>query len=175
MAPAVPRPADRMDPSPLRPLVAELAASERFRAFADALPAHARVSEPALPLVIASLYETLGRLLVCLLPEDEHARDAADAVSWYVDAARVALLPSRGVRWDSGLEPPAHLVGERARALAVLESGGLVLASARALAEGMPPSGARPLPIRLTHGDELDLDQVVGALALAGYERVERV
>ena len=29
-------------------------------------------------------------------------------------------MPSRGVRWESGLEPPPHLVGERARALDVL-------------------------------------------------------
>ena len=48
---------------------------------------------------------------------------------------RVPLLPSRGVRWGSGLAPPPHLVGERARALDVLERGGLVCASALALAE----------------------------------------
>ena len=47
----------------------------------------------------------------------------------------------------SGLEPPPHLVGERARALDVLADGGLVCASAAALAEGMPPFGARPLPV----------------------------
>ena len=60
----------------------------------------------------------------------------------------VALFPSRGVRWESGLEPPPHLVGERARALDVLERGGLVCVSAAALAEGMPPgrgaAGAAP-------------------------------
>ena len=49
------------------------------------------------------------------------------------------MLPSRGVRWDSGLQPPPHLVGERARALDVLERGGLVVVSATAIAEGMPP------------------------------------
>ncbi len=164
-----------MDPTALRPLVAELAASERFRAFADALPVAARVSEPALPLVLAALFESLARPLVCVLPEDEQARDAADAISWYVDASYVALLPSRGVRWDSGLEPPAHLVGERARALAVLDGGGMVLASARALAEGMPPTGARPSPLRVADGDELELEHIVETLAFAGYERVERV
>ena len=168
-------PASCMDPFALRPLVAELASSEGFRAFVDALPADARVSEPALPLVLAALRETLDGPLVCLLPEDEQARDAADAVGWYVDPERVALLPSRGVRWDSGLEPPAHLVGERARALAVLEAGGIVFASARALAEGMPPPTARPAPIRIAGGDQLDLEELVESLALAGYDRVERV
>ncbi len=164
-----------MDPSPLRPFVVELAASERFRAFVDALPANARVSEPALPLVLATLFETLGRSLLILLPEDEHARDAAEAVGWYVEPAHVALLPSRGVHPDSGLEPPAHLVGERSRALTVLAQGGLVLASARAVAEGMPPLEARPVPIQLAQGDELDLEEFGTTLVLAGYERVERV
>ena len=122
----------------------ELLQSERLQEFAAALPTRARVSEPALPLVLAALHEQLGRALVCLLPEDADARDAAEAAAWFLGEERVALLPSRGVRWDSGLEPPPHLVGERARALDVLARGGLVCASAAALAEGMPPSGGAP-------------------------------
>jgi transcription-repair coupling factor (superfamily II helicase) len=163
-----------MDQSPLHGLVAELAVGGRFRAFAEAFPADARVSEPALPLLLAALHETLGRPLLCLLPEDEHARDAAEAVGWYAGASRVGLLPSRGVRLDSGLEPPVHLVGERARALVVLANGGLACASARALAEGLPPEEWRPAPIRIAVGDEPGLDALVEALALAGFERVER-
>ena len=164
-----------MDPTPLRPLLAELAASESFLAFVDALPTAARVSEPALPPVLAALYDTLERPLLVLLPEDEHARDAAEAVGWYLDPERIGLFPSRGVSRESGLEPPAHLVGERARALDVLAAGGFVFASARALAEGLPPSDARPAPIRLAPGQEVGLDHLVESLALAGYERVERV
>ena len=80
--------------------------SERFRAFVDDFPANARVSEPALPLVLATLHATLDRPLICLLAEDEEARDTAEAVGWYADPARVALLPSRGVGPGSGLEPP---------------------------------------------------------------------
>ena len=59
-------PAGRMDPptSPLNGLVEELAASERFRALVDDFSDHARVSEPALPLVLAALHATLGRPLV---------------------------------------------------------------------------------------------------------------
>ena len=161
--------------SALSALVAELAASERFRAFASGLPADARVSEPALPLLLATLHATLDRSLVCLLSEDEEARDLAEAVGWYTDSTAVALLPSRGVRLGSGLEPPAHLVGERARALDVLDAGGLVCVSARALAEGIAPAAERPDTIRLAHGEGHDLDSLVEELALAGYERVERV
>jgi transcription-repair coupling factor (superfamily II helicase) len=170
-------PAEVMDQaaSPLHSLVTTLAESEGFRAFAADFPAHARMSEAGLPLVLAALFEERGGPLLCLLPEDEHARDAADAVAWYVDPARVALLPSRGVGIGSGLEPPAHLVGERARALDVLAAGGLVAASARALAEGMPPPAARPDPVRIAIGDEVGFEALVEALTLAGYEHAERV
>jgi transcription-repair coupling factor (superfamily II helicase) len=167
-------PAKRMDRSPLHGFVDELATSDRFRAFADAFPAAARVSEAALPLVLATLHATLERPLLCLFPEDEQARDAADAVAWYVDPTSVGLFPSRGVRPESGLEPPAHLVGERARALAVLSAGGFVCGSALALAEGLPPEDARPASVALASGLELTLEELVEALTLAGYERAER-
>jgi transcription-repair coupling factor (superfamily II helicase) len=152
----------------------ELAESDRLRAFAEALPTRARVSEPAVPLLLAALHETLNRSLLVLLPEDADARDAAEAAGWFLGEERVALLPSRGVRWDSGLEPPPHLVGERARALDVLAAGGLVCASAAAVAEGMPPPHARPEPIALAVGDEPGTEGLAESLALAGYERVEQ-
>jgi transcription-repair coupling factor (superfamily II helicase) len=164
-----------MDRPVLHPLALELAASERLSAFAEALPTRARVSEPALPLVLAALHERLGRSLLVVAPEDADARDAAEAAGWFLGEGRVALLPSRGVRWDSGLEPPPHLVGERARALDVLAGSGLVAASATAIAEGMPPPDARPQPVAVAVGDEPGLDALVERLALTGYERVEQV
>jgi transcription-repair coupling factor (superfamily II helicase) len=163
-----------LQPPVLAPLVRELAESDRLRAFAEALPARARVSEPALPLLLAALHETLGRSLLVLLPEDTDARDVAEAAGWLLGEEHVALLPSRGVRWDSGLEPPPHLVGERARALDVLGAGGLVCASAAAVAEGMPPPEARPEPIPLDVGAEPGTEGLAESLALAGYERVEQ-
>ncbi len=164
----------------------ELAASERLNAFAEDIEAthqglaievsdrkgpRARVSEPALPLLLAALHIRLARGLVVVLPEDADARDAAEGSAWFLGGDVVALLPSRGVRWGSGLEPAPHLVGERARALDVLAAGGLVIASASALSEGMPAPGARPVPLRLPEDAGDDLTE---RLALAGYERVER-
>ncbi|HEY8407068.1 MAG TPA: transcription-repair coupling factor, partial [Gaiellaceae bacterium] len=68
-----------------------------------------------------------------------------------------------------------HLVGERARALHVLAHGGIVVASARGLAEELPPPDARPQPIELRAGAETGVDGLAEELALAGYARVERV
>ena len=163
-----------MDRPVLNAFVRELLALERLQSFADALPARARVSEPVLPLLLATLHDHLDRGLVCLLPEDADARDAAEAAGWFVGQDRVALLPGRGVRWGSGLEPPPHLVGERARALDLLGRGGLVCASATALAEGVPPVATRAEPVSLDVGAEPGLDGLAESLALAGYERVDR-
>jgi transcription-repair coupling factor (superfamily II helicase) len=163
-----------MDQPILYPFVRELRESERLRAFAEAFPAPARVSEAALPLLLAALHEELSGPLVVLAPEDADARDAAEGAAWFLSEVRVALLPSRGVHWGSGLDPAPHLVGERARALDVLAAGGLVCASAAALAEPLPPPDARPVPLRIAPGEEISLEQLSESLALAGYERVER-
>jgi transcription-repair coupling factor (superfamily II helicase) len=163
-----------MDQPILHPFVEALRESERLKTFAEAFPAAARVSEPALPLLLAALHEELDRPLVLLAPEDQDARDAAEGAAWFLGEERVAMLPSRGVHWGSGLDPAPHLVGERARALDILAAGGLVVASAAALAEPMPPVAARPEPIRLAIEQEISLEQLSESLALAGYERVER-
>jgi transcription-repair coupling factor (superfamily II helicase) len=164
-----------MDRPVLNSFVRELVDDERLAAFAEALPTRARVSEPALPLLLAALHSRLERGLVCVFPEDADARDAAEAAGWFLGDELVALFPSRGVHWGSGLEPPPHLVGERARALDVLARTGLVCASAAALAEGLPPVGQRPQALALAPGDEPGIEQLAEHLALAGYERVERV
>jgi len=156
-------------------LVERLRDDERFQHYAAAFPERARVSEPVLPLLLAALHAELGRGLVALLPEDADARDVAEAAGWFVGDDIVGLFPSRGVHYGSGLEPPPHLVGERARALEVLARGGLVCASATAVAEGVPPPEARPSTLRVAPGDEPGLDGLAEQLASAGYERVERV
>jgi transcription-repair coupling factor (superfamily II helicase) len=164
-----------MDHPVLHSFVRELVENERLAEIVEALPTRARVSESALPLLLASLHERMGQGLVVLLPEDADARDAAEGAAWFLGDDAVGFLPSRGVAWESGLAPAPHLVGERARALHVLERGGLVCASARALAEGRPPAAARPEPVEVRPGSETGVEGLGESLALAGYERVERV
>jgi transcription-repair coupling factor (superfamily II helicase) len=164
-----------MDRPVLHAFVREVADLERLAELTEALPTRARVSESALPVVLASLVEKLERPLVCLLPEDNDARDAAEAAAWFLGEEQVGFMPSRGVSWESGLEPPPHLVGERARALAILARGGLVCASARSLAEPLPPPRTRPEPLELAAGRLLGVEALSELLAIAGYERVDRV
>ncbi len=169
---------DADDAPPLAALVRELASHERMRAYASAGPgARARVSEPLFPLVASALWVVLEPAggLVCLVPEDADARDLAEAAGWYVGAGRVGLFASRGVSFESGLTPPPHLVGERARALEVLAAGGLVFASALGFAQGLPPALERAETMRLAVGDEPGVDGLAEKLVLAGYERVDRV
>ncbi|HEU4450058.1 MAG TPA: transcription-repair coupling factor [Gaiellaceae bacterium] len=155
----------------LAPIARALAESERLRELlAD--PADTRVSEPILPLFLAALHLARGGPLVCVLPGDGEARDAAEGAAWFLGEESVGLFASRGVRWGSGLEPPPHLVGERARALEVLAAGGLVCASAVGAAEGIPPERARSEPIVVRPGEEPGVDGLAERLALAGYERV---
>jgi transcription-repair coupling factor (superfamily II helicase) len=161
--------------TPLAVLVDELRRSERFAAFVRGFPIRARVSEPAFPLVAAALHEELARALLVLVPGDADARELAEAISWFRGSDAVAYLPSRGVAPGSGLAPPPHLVGERFRALDVLRADGLVVVSAPALAQGMPPPDERPESVPLVVGSEPGLDALAEALSRAGYERVDRV
>src|SRR6478735_1869737 len=75
-----------MDRPVLHAFVRELVDHERLAELAEALPTRARVSESALPLLLASLHERLEpeRGLVVLLPEDADARDAADGAAWFL-------------------------------------------------------------------------------------------
>src|SRR5580704_10134739 len=164
-----------MDRPTLSPLLDRLRADPRLPGLARALPTRVRVAEPVLALVLAALHAELGRGLSVLVPEDADARDLAEAIAWFAGEDQVGLLPSRGVGVGSGLQPPPHLVGERARALEVLGRGGLVCVSALALSEPMVAPDARPAPLRLERGAEPGIDGLAEALAYAGYERVERV
>src|SRR5215210_4273401 len=158
----------------LNPLARALAETDRLRAFAAA-PDRARVSAALLPLFLAAVWTARDGGLICLLPDDADARDAAEAAGWYLGEDRVGLLASRGVRWETGLRPPPHLVGERARALEILAGGGLVCASALGVADLLPPPRSRPETMHVQVGSEPGSEELASELALAGYERVERV
>jgi hypothetical protein len=162
-----------MDRPTLYPLAQGLAEHERLGAFVSALPAtSARVSEPALPLVLAAAQLRLGRALFVILPDDEDARDAAEAAAWYRGAEAVAFMPGRGVT-GSGPRLPAHLVGEP-------PCGGDRAWGPRVRLGGrgrhaMCRNDDAPKPVAVEVGDARGHEELVTSLVLAGYERVEQV
>jgi transcription-repair coupling factor (superfamily II helicase) len=150
-----------------------------FARIAAAGVPRARVSPPMLPLLAAALWRTREQLtprgLVVVVDDDEAAHALAESAAPYLPAAAVAYLPSRGAAYGSGLEPAAHLVGERALALDALAQGGLVAVSADALVERIAPVERRPPMVELDLGAEPGFDAVVELLAAAGYERIATV
>jgi transcription-repair coupling factor (superfamily II helicase) len=156
--------------------------SDEFAAFAriaaDGVP-RARVSPPMLPLLAAALWRSRAELtprgLVVVVDDDEAAHTLAESVAPFLPDAPVAYLPSRGTGYGSGIEPAAHMVGERALALEALAGGGLVAVSADALIERIQPRDRRPAAVELERGAEPGLGEVVELLAAAGYARTDTV
>ena len=122
-----------------------------------------------MPLVLAALHGELDRGLVVLLPEDADARDAAEAAAWFLGPEQVALLPSRGVHWGSGLDPHRISSASAPEPSTYSPLEGWSPPLPRPSPKDMPPAGERPEPIRLPIADDL-----AERLALAGYEQVER-
>jgi transcription-repair coupling factor (superfamily II helicase) len=139
----------------------------------------ARVSEPILAALVAALWRSREgaqpRALAVLVADDDAARALAESAAAYLPPDTAAFLPSRGVGWGSGLDPAPHLVGERYRGLHALAEGGLVAVSADALIERIEPPGRRPAAVGLRLGEEMPFDDLVRALADAGYERAAAV
>ena len=168
------------DPADLESVVAAYAETESVQLFATRIGSTAsfaaRTSEAVLPLLVAALHRCRRdedrAALTVVVDDDDGARDLAGAVAAFAPCTPVGYLPGRGVEWGSGLEPPPHLVGERARALGVLAEGGIVAASATALVEYLPDPARRPPAIALARGEAHDRDALVQALVAIGYERV---
>jgi hypothetical protein len=101
---------------------------------------------PALPLVLAALQEELGRgLLIAAAPRTQtpatqrkaHRGSSAPTGLPAPEPRRLARL---------GLEPPPHLVGERARALDCPRRRRARVRVGSRAREGMPPLADRPRP-----------------------------
>ncbi|MEA2134203.1 MAG: hypothetical protein QOC68_2112, partial [Solirubrobacteraceae bacterium] len=144
--------------------------------------ARAFVSQSLRPFLIAAVADRdVRRPTVVVAGDDRAARDlAADLRAW-LRPRPVRFYPSRGVAYESHLAPPAHLVGLRVAALdAVLDASPgaeapVVVVSAVALSEKVPDPELRPHGFALEVGELLDLDETVGKLVAAGYERVDQV
>ena len=167
----------------LRPLLSHFSGDRDGAALARD-GGRAFVSASLRPYVLAALAdEDPGRPALVVAGDDRQARDLAGDLRAWLHPRRVRFYPSRGVAYESHLTPPPHLVGLRVAALdALLETDAgatgdapVVVVSAVALSEKVPDPQLRPHSFCLRVGDLLDLDECMGELVAAGYERVDQV
>jgi transcription-repair coupling factor (superfamily II helicase) len=152
---------------------------ERLVRAAAASPQAAFVSGSLRPFVVAALLQSegfAGRPALVVAGDDRAARDLAADLRAFL-GPDVRFYPARGVRYESHLAPPPHLVGLRIAALDALtaERPAIVVASAVALMERVPDPELRPHGFTLRVGEELDLDETLERLVECGYEREEQV
>ena len=154
--------------------LAEAARGQSQRAF---------VSSSLRPYLLAVLADAdPSRPALIVAGDDRQARDLAADLKQFLHPRPVRLYPSRGVRYESHLAPPPHLVGLRIAALdALLDQGSsdggaaVVVAGAVALAEKVPDPALRPHGFHVEKGELLDLDETSAQLVACGYHRVDQV
>src|SRR5437764_6342794 len=135
------------------------------------------VSASLRPYLLAALLDSSPeRPALVVAGDDRAARDLAADLKQFLSPRTVRFYPARGVRYESHLAPPPHLVGLRVAALDSLQSGpAVVVASAAALAEKVPDPALRPHGFTIEKGGVIDLEETADQLANAGYERVDQV
>src|SRR5437763_12335138 len=118
---------------------------------ARAAPQRAFVSASLRPYLLAALLDAdPARPALVVAGDDRAARDLAADLKAFLAPRPVRLYPARGVRYESHLAPPPHLVGLRVAALDALladpqpaDDAAVVVASAVALAEKVPDPALR--------------------------------
>jgi transcription-repair coupling factor (superfamily II helicase) len=165
----------------LRQLLTYAHDDDAVAAFAGA-PAGERafVSQSLRPYLLAALVDRDPRRPALVVAgDDRSARDLAADLRAFLAPRPVRLYPARGVRYESHLSPPPHLVGLRVAALEALagaaDEAPVVVASAGALAEKVPDPELRPRGFTIERGGLLDLEETAEQLVACGYERVEQV
>src|SRR2546421_267927 len=149
---------------------------------ADGPPERAFVSASLRPYLLAALLdEDPQRPALVVSGDDRAARDLAADLKAFLAPRLVRFYPARGVRYESPLAPPPHLVGLRVAALEALssepgeEGAAVVVASAGALAEKVPDPELRPQGFAIEKSELLDLEETASRLAACGYERIDQV
>jgi transcription-repair coupling factor (superfamily II helicase) len=165
----------------LRQLLTYAHENESVAALAEAArtePQRAFVSASLRPYLLASLLDAEPeRPALVVTGDDRAARDLAADLRAYLGPRPVRFYPARGVRYESHLVPPPHLVGLRIAALDALlgEGSAVLVASAVALAEKVPDPALRPRGFEIERGGLLDLEETAERLVACGYARVDQV
>ncbi|MEA2445465.1 MAG: hypothetical protein QOJ12_2757, partial [Thermoleophilales bacterium] len=175
----------------LRQLLSYAHRDSAVAALADAAanggePQRAFVSASMRPYLLAALLDAEpDRPALVVAGDDRAARDLAADLRAFLNPRPVRLYPARGVKYESHLAPPPHLVGLRVAALDALiaatdgdaapDGAAVVVASAEALAEKVPDPDLRPRGFTIEKGGLLDLEETTEQLVACGYERVDQV
>jgi transcription-repair coupling factor (superfamily II helicase) len=170
----------------LEPILQKACESEELQRLAReaaAAPQRAFVSASLRPFLVAGLLASpqfAEKPAIVVAADDRSARDLALDLRAFLGPEAVRFFPARGVRYESQLAPPPHLVGLRIGALdALLESAegrpAVVVASAVSLMERIPDPELRPHGFAIATGEELDLAETLERLVACGYEREEQV
>src|SRR3954454_3324886 len=133
------------------------------------------------PFLLAGLLDLdPKRPALVVAGDDRAARDLAGDLKAYLAPRPVRFYPARGVRYESSIAPPPHLVGLRIAALDALVDppdgdAAVVVVSATALSEKVPDPELRPHGFTLDKGGQIDVRQTLDRLVACGYERVDQV
>src|SRR4051794_35617607 len=141
-------------------------------------PQRAFVSASMRPYLLASLLDSdPERPALIVAGDDRAARDLAADLKVYLAPRPVRFYPARGMRYESHLAPPPHLVGLRIAALDSLldDQAAVLVTSAVALAEKVPDPDLRPHGFEIEKGGLIDLEETATQLVDCGYERVDQV
>src|SRR4051812_48522245 len=146
-------------------------------------PERAFVSQSLRPYLVAALVDDQpDRPALIVTGDDRSARDLTADLRAFLRPRTVRLYPARGVRYESQLAPPPHLVGLRVAALDSLaakerspDGAAVVVASAAALAEKVPDPDLRPHGFAIEKGGVVDLEETAQQLVGCGYQRVDQV
>src|SRR5436190_16197174 len=169
---------------PLRQLLPYAQREPALGRLADAVarePQRAFASASLRPYLLAGLLDLdPARPALVVAGDDRAARDLAGDLKAYLAPRPVRFYPSRGVRYESSLAPPPHLVGLRIAALDALVDppegdAAVVVVSATALSEKVPDPELRPHGFTLDKGETVDIAQTLDRMVACGYERVDQV
>src|SRR5215211_3303635 len=141
-------------------------------------PQRAFVSASMRPYLLASLIDAEPeRPALIVAGDDRAARDLAADLRAYLAPRPVRFYPARGMRYESHLAPPPHLVGLRIAALDSLlaDQAAVLVTSAVALAEKVPDPDLRPHGFEIEKGGLLDLEETADQLVACGYVRADQV
>ncbi|NTU88529.1 MAG: transcription-repair coupling factor [Actinobacteria bacterium] len=154
---------------PMKTLLSKLDAGE------DALFS---VGQSARPLVVASLYSRNPRPTIVVVSGEDASKRFANALSAYLGSELVVHLPQREDLFWQDKTPDAMVVGQRCRAIHMLNKGErvIIVASARALLRMVPPRESDVFePVILSYGGTFPFAELAQTLTRKGYVRLDEM